>query len=40
VAAVVHSAHAMPNERDIPVYICRKPLAPLKDLWPRFKMII
>lgn len=40
VAAVVHSAHAMPNERDIPVYICRKPLAPLKQLWPHFKMII
>jgi len=40
VAAVVHSAHAMPNERSIPVYICHDPLAPLKDLWPHFKMII
>lgn len=39
-AAVVKSPHAMPNERDIPIYICRKPLAPLKELWPHFKMII
>ncbi|MGH9736975.1 MAG: glycosyltransferase family 39 protein [Candidatus Acidiferrales bacterium] len=40
VAAVIHSAHAMPNERSIPIYICHKPIAPLKDLWPHFKMII
>jgi Dolichyl-phosphate-mannose-protein mannosyltransferase len=39
-AAVIHSAHAMPNERTIPVYLCRKPVAPLKELWPHFKMII
>jgi hypothetical protein len=40
VAAVVHSEHAMPNERSIPVYICHKPVAPLRELWPHFKMII
>lgn len=40
VAAVIQSAHAMPNERTIPVYICRKPMAPLRELWPNFKMII
>lgn len=40
VAAVVHSKHAMPNERNIPVYICHEPIAPLKELWPHFKMII
>jgi hypothetical protein len=39
-AAVVKSPHAMPNERSIPVYVCHKPVAPLKDLWPHFKMII
>ncbi|MGH9718503.1 MAG: glycosyltransferase family 39 protein [Candidatus Acidiferrales bacterium] len=39
-AAVIKSQHAMPNERSIPVYVCRKPIAPLKDLWPHFKMII
>jgi 4-amino-4-deoxy-L-arabinose transferase-like glycosyltransferase len=39
-AATVVSPHAMPNERNIPVYVCRKPIAPLAELWPRFKMII
>jgi hypothetical protein len=39
-AAVIKSAHAMPNERDIPVYLCHKPVAPLRELWPDFKMII
>jgi hypothetical protein len=40
VAAVVRSAHAMPNERSIPVYLCHEPIAPLRELWPDFKMII
>jgi 4-amino-4-deoxy-L-arabinose transferase-like glycosyltransferase len=39
-AGTVVSPHAMPNERNIPVYVCRKPIAPLAELWPRFKMII
>jgi len=39
-AGTVMSPHAMPNERNIPVYVCRKPIAPLAELWPRFKMII
>jgi Dolichyl-phosphate-mannose-protein mannosyltransferase len=39
-AAIVKSAHAMPNERSIPVYVCHKPVAPLRELWPHFKMII
>jgi hypothetical protein len=39
-AATVASPHAMPNEESIPVYLCRKPVAPLSVLWPRFKMII
>lgn len=40
VAAVIKTAHAMPNERSIPVYVCHKPVAPLRELWPHFKMII
>lgn len=40
VAATSVSPHAMPNEQSIPVYVCRKPIEPLADLWPRFKMII
>jgi hypothetical protein len=40
VAATINSAHAMPNEKSVVVYVCRKPRAPLSVLWPRFKMII
>jgi hypothetical protein len=40
VAATSVSRHAMPNEQNIPIYVCRKPVAPLADLWPRFKLII
>jgi dolichyl-phosphate-mannose-protein mannosyltransferase len=39
-AATITSPHAMPNEQSVPVYVCRKPIAPLAVLWPRFKMII
>ncbi len=39
-AATISNPHAMPNEQSIPVYVCRKPEAPLSRLWPRFKMII
>jgi hypothetical protein len=39
-AATSSSPHAMPNEQSVPVYLCRKPVAPLAVLWPRFKMII
>jgi len=30
----------MPSEQDVHVYVCRKPSAPLPDLWPNFKLII
>jgi Dolichyl-phosphate-mannose-protein mannosyltransferase len=40
IAGTVVSPHAMPNEQRVPVYVCRKPIAPLSELWPRFKMII
>ena len=39
-AATSTSPYAMPNEQSVPVYVCRKPIAPLAILWPRFKMII
>jgi hypothetical protein len=39
-AATIISPHAMPNEQSVAVYVCRKPIAPLAVLWPRFKMII
>ncbi|HLV95073.1 MAG TPA: glycosyltransferase family 39 protein [Candidatus Acidoferrales bacterium] len=32
--------HGMPIERDVPIYVCRKPIAPLSKLWPHFRMII
>ncbi len=32
--------HGMPYERDVPIYVCRKSIAPLRKLWPHFKMII
>ena len=40
IAATITNAHAMPVEQSLPVYVCRKPIAPLSNLWPRFKMII
>jgi Dolichyl-phosphate-mannose-protein mannosyltransferase len=39
-AATITNAHTMPIESVIPVYICRRPIAPLSTLWPHFKMII
>jgi hypothetical protein len=39
-AATSSSPWAMPNEQSVPVYVCRKPIAPLGILWSRFKMII
>jgi Dolichyl-phosphate-mannose-protein mannosyltransferase len=32
--------HAAVAERDVHVYVCRKPRAPLADLWSHFKLII
>jgi hypothetical protein len=39
-AATISFPHATPGEENLNVYICRKPIAPLSELWPRFKMII
>jgi Dolichyl-phosphate-mannose-protein mannosyltransferase len=38
--ATITDEHAMPSERGVHVYVCRKPSAPLAILWPNFKMII
>jgi hypothetical protein len=38
--ATISIPHAMPGERDLPVYICRKPHEPLATMWPQFRMII
>jgi hypothetical protein len=32
--------HAAIAERNVHVYVCRKPRAPLAELWPHFKLII
>jgi hypothetical protein len=38
--ATITNPHAMVVEQNVPVYLCRKPSAPLWVLWPHFKMII
>jgi Dolichyl-phosphate-mannose-protein mannosyltransferase len=38
--ATISNPLSMPVERQMPVYLCRKPRAPLGELWPHFKMII
>ena len=38
--AKISNPLSMPIERQMPVYLCRKPSAPLAVLWPNFKMII
>ncbi len=39
-AGAITDAHAAVAERNVHVYICRKPSAPLAELWPHFKLII
>jgi Dolichyl-phosphate-mannose-protein mannosyltransferase len=38
--ATISDPNAAIAERNVHVYICRKPAAPLAELWPHFKMII
>ncbi len=36
--ATVHTApYAMPYENNLPIFVCRGPRMPLKDIWPRVK---
>ena len=39
-AATISNPRGMPSEQSLTVYICRKPRAPLAELWPQFKLII
>ena len=39
-AGTITDPHAAVAERNVHVYICRKPRAPLAELWPHFKLII
>jgi hypothetical protein len=39
-AATIKNPHGMPIEQFVPVFVCREPIASLRVLWPRFKMII
>ena len=38
--ATITDPYAAVVERNVHVYVCRKPRAPLADLWPHFKLII
>jgi hypothetical protein len=38
--ADIVDSFATPSEQHVEVYVCRKPVAPLAELWPHFKMII
>ena len=36
-AATITHPYAIPHENDLPVYVCRKPKRPLKEIWPDVK---
>lgn len=36
-AATITCREAVPFEQDVPVYICRKPITDLKDVWPKLR---
>jgi hypothetical protein len=38
--ATVSNPLGMPSEQNVAIYLCRKPKAPLGELWPHFKLII
>jgi len=38
--ATVSNPLGMPSEQNVAIYLCRKPKAPLGQLWPHFKLII
>ncbi len=39
-AATFTDRYAMPVENDLPIYICKKPKAPLRSMWPRTRYYI
>jgi hypothetical protein len=36
-AATINNEYAIPEENNLPVFVCRKPKMTLKDAWPRLK---
>jgi hypothetical protein len=36
-AATINNEYAIPEENNLPVYICRKPKMTLQQAWPRLK---
>ncbi len=36
-AATITHPYAIPHEQDLPVFVCRKPKRPLKEIWPDVK---
>lgn len=36
----IFNSDAMPAEQAVQVFVCRKPIAPLSEIWPHFRMII
>jgi len=38
--AVISNPYAMPNEIDLPVYVCRRPKMPLAELWPKLRFYL
>ncbi|HJQ31818.1 MAG TPA: glycosyltransferase family 39 protein [Pyrinomonadaceae bacterium] len=36
-AATITHPYAIPHENNLPVYVCRKPKRPLKEIWPEVK---
>ena len=39
-AATTDNPNGVPIEQHVPIYVCRKPIAPLSELWLQFKLII
>ena len=39
-AAIISNPYGMPVENHLPVYICRKPKAPLAQMWPKLRYYI
>ncbi len=38
-AARISPPYAIPEESNLPIYICRKPRAPLPQMWPRLRWL-
>jgi hypothetical protein len=36
-AATFTHPYVLPHENNLPIFICRQPKAPLKEIWPQVK---